>query len=254
MIAITFTLGNSHMRRSLLFFITCAILFLQLGCSKEDNTDQPASPDNSVRDIDGNRYNTVTIGDQVWMAENLRTTRYRDGRDIPEVTDNGSWTTLDSGAWCHQNNDPGNESLHGRLYNWFAASDEYICPQGWHIPTETEWQTLEMELGMPSEQLNWVGFERGADENIGGKLKSTELWVPPNLGATNETGFNALPIMARFYFNGEFDVMGYVGIWWSSSESSSNNAWERVLNQYSSGIFREGKDKRNGYCLRCLNN
>lgn len=215
-------------------------LFAGLAC--------PESP--TVTDIDGNVYRNVQIGGQCWMAENLRTTTYRDGTSIPNITDNTAWTLLNTGAWCSYDNDPVNDSIYGKLYNGFAANPD-VCPQGWHVPTDAEWQQLEAELGMPEIEWGQTGW-RGAAQNVGGKMKATTLWEAPNAGATNESGFTAYPSGFRNYSEGFFYLRGSVVSWWLASESIEENAWARDLFFDQEGIARYYGLKRNGVCIRCL--
>jgi uncharacterized protein (TIGR02145 family) len=135
---------------------------------------------NNVTDIDGNVYSTVTIGTQVWMAEDLKTTHYTDGTPIPYVTDNPEIVNLKSGAYCWFNNEESNKTIYGAVYNWYATADK-LCPVGWHVSTYSDWATLIDYCG------GW--------ELAGGKLKEAGAihWDAPNTGATNETGFTALP-------------------------------------------------------------
>ncbi len=209
----------------------------------------PGTP--TVTDIDGNIYPVVQIGNQCWMAANLKTTRYRDGIIIPNVTDNTDWTQLTSGAWCNYNNSPGNDTTFGKLYNWYAAANPLICPQGWHVPTDAEWQQLESALGMPGSELGQTSF-RGIAQNVGGKMKTTTSWNAPNHGATNESGFSGLPGGHRDSGTGAFTTIGSYGNWWSASESGVESAWRRVLYGIMVGIYRDAYYKRNGFCLRCL--
>jgi hypothetical protein len=123
----------------------------------------------TVTDIDGNVYRNVQIGGQCWMAANLKTTRYRDGTIIPNVTGNSAWTQLTTGAWAHYENSASYENPYGKLYNWYAAANPNICPQGWHVPTDSEWQQLESALGMPGSELGQIGY-RGSSQNVGGKM------------------------------------------------------------------------------------
>ena len=162
----------------------------------------------TVTDIDGNIYNSVTIGNQVWMAENLKTTKYQNGEAIPNVTDDTEWSNLVTGAYSDYNNDPSNSDTYGRLYNWYAVDDSRnICPSGWHVPNYSEWTTLE----------NYLGGYLVA----GGKLKETGTthWSSPNTGATNETGFTALPAGGRGSNPGDFIYLGERAVWWTSKDS-----------------------------------
>jgi len=205
----------------------------------------------TVTDIDGNVYQTIKIGDQWWMMENLKVTHYRNGDPIPNVTDNTAWYNLTTGSYCNYNNDEGNVATYGRLYNWYAVSDSRnIAPAGWHVPTDEEWKQLEMNLGMSQAQADTTGW-RGTDE--GGKLKEagTTHWDTPNGGATNGSGFTALPGGYRDT-NGGFNYIGYDALFWSSTEHDSSNAWYRLLNYYSSQVSRYYYDKRSGYSVRCV--
>ncbi len=206
----------------------------------------------TVTDIDGNVYPAMQIGDQCWTAANLKTTRYRDGSTIPNVTDSTAWTQLTSGAWSNYNNSPGNDATYGKLYNWYAAANPNLCPQGWHVPTDGEWQQLESALGMPGGELGQTGY-RGDAQNVGGKMKTTTLWIAPNTGATNESGFSGLPGGRRFYDDGSFTSLGSFANCWSASESGTETAWSRVLGSNGAGIYRFNVgNKRSGFCVRCV--
>lgn len=206
----------------------------------------------TVTDNDGNTYKTIEIGTQIWMAENLKTTKYQNGDAIPNVTDNTSWTNLSTGAYANYNNNANNVATYGRLYNWYAVNDSRkLCPQNWHVPTDTELKTLEMYLGMSTTEANDTGF-RGVD--VGGKLKETGTahWNSSNSGATNSSGFTALPGGYRYYNNGGFYVIGSNGFWWSASEYNASYAWYRNLYYAGSDVIRNFNYKRNGYCVRCV--
>jgi uncharacterized protein (TIGR02145 family) len=191
----------------------------------------------TVTDIDGNVYHTVTIGTQVWMVENLKITKYRNGDAIPNVTDSTAWYHLTTGAYCNYNNDINNATTYGRLYNWYTVNDSRkIAPTGWHVPTDAEWTTLTDYLG-----------------NAGGKLKETGTahWNSPNTGATNETGFTALPGGYRIY-NGTFRSIGNYGNWWSSTENTTDYAWSRDMGCSHSYVYRTSFIKIPGYSVRCV--
>ena len=210
-----------------------------------------APPTNSVTDIDGNSYPTVTIGSQVWMAENLRTTKYRDGSAIPLVTDNTQWannsnTGATSPMMCWYNNDKTTYTNNkmGALYNWYAINpatngNKNVCPTGWHVPSDDEWTTLTTFLG--------------GDGVAGGKMKTTgtQYWLSPNQDATNSSGFSGLPGGYRDD-DGAFDGIGYYGSWWSSSEYDTGFAWFRVLVYDDGGVLRYGYDEAGGFSVRCL--
>jgi len=190
-------------------------------------------------DIDGNVYPIVKIGDQWWFARNLKVTHYRNGDPIPHVTDDNEWTGLSTGAYCNYDNDPANVATYGRLYNWFVVEDSRgIAPEGWRIPTDEEWEQLETYLG----------------ENAGGKLKETGTahWLSPNTGATNETGFTALPGGFRNY-NGDYEYLRWKCRFWSSTLGGPyNGPIMRQLYWNSSGISDAADIKPKGYSIRCI--
>ena len=211
----------------------------------------------SVTDIDGNRYRTIEIGNQVWMAENLRTSRYRNGEDIVYVMSNNEWQELgetESGAWAFYNNHAGNEPF-GLLYNWYAVNDSRgLCPTGWRVSTDQDWQQLEQHLGMSRSEANSTGW-RGQNANIGGKLKaeSSEFWRGPNVGATNESGFAAQAGGYRFT-SGSFSYLTFFGYWWTATEADATTAWRRLLFNNRESINRMNYDKRYGFSVRCVQN
>lgn len=149
---------------------------------------------NLLTDIDGNTYDTVVIGTQVWMSKNLRVSKYRNGDPITTNLSNTTWQNTTSGACAVYQNSAANDSIYGKLYNWYAVADPRgLCPTGWHVPSDGEWQTLETALGMPASELNNTGG-RGLSQNVGGKLKAVSpLWLSPNAGATDSSGFTGLP-------------------------------------------------------------
>ncbi len=204
-----------------------------------------------VTDIDGNLYQTIKIGNQWWMMENLKVTHYRNGDAIPNVTDGSTWSGLTTGAYCNYNNDVNNVATYGRLYNWDAAVDSRnIAPVGWHVPTDAEWKQLEMYLGMSQTEADATG-RRGTDE--GGKLKEvgTAHWVSPNTGSTNESGFSALPGGHRNY-DGIFSSMGRVAAFWSSTVRIGNGAWYRILGYDYSEVSRNSYSEQGGFSVRCV--
>ncbi len=184
---------------------------------------------------------TIQIGTQKWMSRNLEVAFYRNGDSIPQVTDPTAWAALTTGAWCYYNNDPIQGSKYGKLYNWYAVNDPRgLAPQGWHIPSEAEWLTLETALG---------GINTGA----GGKMKEagTLNWAAPNTGANNSSGWVGLPGGERDP-NGSFSFFEITGRWWSSTELSSTNARGRNLDYLFSDITRSSVNKRMGRSVRCL--
>ena len=203
-----------------------------------------------VIDMDGNVYQTIKIGDQWWMTENLKVTHYRNGDPIPNITANYEWADLTSGAYCNFSNSEGNGDIYGRLYNWYAVNDDRnIAPEGWHVPSDAEWKQLEMYIGMSQAEADGTDW-RGTDE--GGKLKEAgEIhWYSPNTGATNESGFNALP-GGRREESGNFQsiALHYFGIFWSST---NDQTWCRGLTHNQAQINRFIGDKNLGNSLRCV--
>jgi len=197
------------------------------------------------QDSDGNYYSVVKVGSQTWMAENLKTTKYRNGDAITNITDNTAWSVATLGAWCDYNNDVNNGTKFGKLYNWYALSNiPEIAPVGWHVATDIEWASL----------MNISGGAAVA----GGKLKETGLtnWKTPNSSATNESGFTALPGGYRHYGGTFYDVnlnyTGNNGYWWSSTQFSAGWSFSRTLS-YSSGATYQGTEpKRSGFSVRCV--
>lgn len=209
----------------------------------------------TVTDIDGNIYPTVLIGTQEWMAENLRSATYANGDAIPQVMNGVEWGELMTGAWTTS---PASfyEEDYGKHYNWYAVTDpRNVCPSGWHVPSDSEWKDLELTLGMPQSEVH-LTHTRGEAENVGGKLKGFEFWSSPNAGATNESGFNALP--GGLVWGGSPSGYYYWARFWTSSESSADNAWIRNLDKSNGGSYRHGEtsltDKKQGHSVRCVRN
>ncbi|MCZ7555455.1 MAG: IPT/TIG domain-containing protein [Bacteroidia bacterium] len=191
----------------------------------------------------------ITIGTQVWMLRNLDVSTYRNGDTISQVTDPTAWNGLTTGAWCYYNNDPAMGAIYGKLYNWYAISDPRgLAPTGWHVPSDEEWKTLEKTLGMSQSEVDATDW-RGTDE--GGKMKEigTAHWMSPNTGATNSSGFTALP--GGFRSGGKDYSVGSNGYWWSSSESGATKAWYRELGHSRARVSR-GAAKGNGFSVRCI--
>jgi len=190
----------------------------------------------TVTDIDGNVYKTIQIGAQIWMAENLKTTKYRNGDPISNVTVDAAWTALDTGAYCWYNNDAITyKATYGAIYNWYTVNDSRnIAPTGWHVPSHAEWTVLTTYLG--------------GESVAGGMLAETGIshWSSPNLNATNSSGFTALPSGLRGNNGSFYDVGG----WWSSTEFTWSDAWYRYLGgRY---IYKDGTNKGDGLSVRCI--
>lgn len=196
----------------------------------------------AVSDYDSNYYNIVTIGTQIWMSENLKTTHYSNGLPISEVTDSAQWNNITTGAYCNYSNNADIAATYGRLYNWYAVSDNMsIAPTGWHVATDAEWTTLTNYLG--------------GDSVSGGKLKEVgnTHWVVSNIGANNVTGFTALPGGYRGAY-GYFDFLwnGDYGFWWTSTSDSVSKAWNRDMSGYDIRVNRHSIKKSFGFSVRCI--
>jgi uncharacterized protein (TIGR02145 family) len=192
----------------------------------------------TVTDVDGNTYETVKIGGQVWMKENLRVSHYQNGDPIPTNLSNSQWEKTTSGAFAIYKNDEANQIKYGNLYNWYAVVDKRnLCPVGWHVPLDEEWSILENFLG-------GVAF-------AGGKMKSKKVWQSPNREAVNGSGFSGLPGGNRAS-NGTYGGIGYLGFWWVFSEISSANASYRFLNYDDGYCDRNGSNVQVGFSVRCL--
>jgi uncharacterized protein (TIGR02145 family) len=220
---------------------TRTILFAYLLFPFLSTSGQNSLSDSIVTDIDGNVYHTVTIAGQVWLKENLKVTHYRNGDAIPMVPGATAWAGLTSGAYCNYNNVAGNAATYGRLYNWYATQEvRGIAPEGWHVATDQEWSAL----------TDYLGGEAVA----GGKLKETGTlhWGPPNVGATDEVGFTALP--GGYRANNEvFIGLSSIGSWWTSDASDPGFAWARGIFNEAVNVDRGGYyEQKMGFSIRCV--
>jgi uncharacterized protein (TIGR02145 family) len=193
-----------------------------------------------VKDIDGNEYHTIQIGSQVWMTENLQTTRYNDGTEIPLITDQLAFYEIKAPCMCWYNNDESaNKNGFGALYNWYAVDTKKICPSGWHVPSNEEWATM-------------IEFLGGA--NIaGGKLKSFGIpnWTSRDAGAQESSGFNVLP--AGFRGKGAFyPATKSAAIFWTSSVFDDDDAWTRYFQPDTITAGQGHGGKYHGFAIRCL--
>lgn len=219
----------------------------------------------TVSDIDGNEYGTIEIGDQTWMAENLKVLHYADGSPIPLVSDEAEWGALsaDAKAYSWYDNLSGYSDTTGALYTWAAAMNglagidtvpsgiQGVCPDGWHLPSDAEWKVLEMFLGMSQAQADNYEW-RGSDQ--GGQLKELGFskWEVPNTGASNSSGFTALP--GGFRGNkGKFYSLGHYATFWTTSEhSGTGKAWYRTLYYDKESVYRQYNYKNQGFSVRCV--
>jgi uncharacterized protein (TIGR02145 family) len=196
----------------------------------------------TITDVDGNIYETVTIGSQLWMKENLKTTKFNNGLDIPLVTDNTIWKNLTTPAFCWYNNeDSMYNAPYGALYNWYSVNTGVLCPTGWKVPSDEDWDILNFFLG--------------GIYVAGGKLKEagTDHWSSPNVGASNETGFTALPSGQRAS-SAAFGTINYVGLFWTSTIYEPDNewAWYRSV-QYDNALLTRSRYLNiAGFAVRCI--
>jgi uncharacterized protein (TIGR02145 family) len=194
----------------------------------------------TMKDQDSNTYKTVKIGNQVWMAENLRTTKYSDGTPIPNITDDKTFHYLNTGACCNYNNETANGETYGHLYNWFAVSSSHkIAPEGWHVPTEKDWATLSDFLG--------------GDNVAGGKLKETGTshWTAKNIGASDMYGFTALPGGTRAE-EGQFSFLGTAAYWWSATQGNDKSALLRGCANSTGSMLLLYYYKEYGFSVRLI--
>jgi uncharacterized protein (TIGR02145 family) len=205
----------------------------------------------TVADVDGNVYRTVKIGNQWWMAENLRTTHYNNDAPITLEEDSDIWSGLDTPAYCWYFNDPDTySSICGAIYNWYAGNTGILCPTGWHIPSDQEYKTLEMYLGMTQEEADdpyWRSFD------VGTKMKAVTGWSLGGNG-TNSSGFSGNPGGYRYWEDGEFYGQGTIGSWMTSSEYIDNSVFYRNLNSNFTGVWRNTISKSAGKSVRCVRN
>lgn len=218
-------------------------------CTEEDSR-------NTVTDIDGNTYTTVKIGTQVWMAENLKTTKYNDGTPIPYSIKMSDWAALSTPGYCFYDNDAANKYVYGALYNWYSVNTGKLAPSGWHVPTDDEWTTLENYL--IANGYNYDGTTTG--NKIAKSLAATAGWsnTSPYTGdighdpkKNNTSGFAALPGGSC----GDIGFFGGIstrGIWWSSTEDNNDGAYTRTLGDYGSDLSEGPRDKHYGFSVRCI--
>lgn len=213
---------------------------IEISISQIDSIDFKTNPE-TVKDYDGNVYHTVTIGSQVWLVENLKTTKYRDGTSISNIKDIIIWKNIETGAWCDYDNKDSLGAIYGHLYNWYAVNNEHkLAPSGWHVASDAEWTILTDYLG-------------GLNE-AGGKLKESgfEHWFKPNADASDIVGFSAL---GGGFRNGDnFQRLKDRGLFWTSTEYQDNNnsAWYRNFYYDEGRIYRAYSDKKVGYSVRCI--
>jgi uncharacterized protein (TIGR02145 family) len=229
----------------LLISVFCVSLLLSGGCQKDSEQKKepdPTPPVKGIKDIDGNVYDTIVIGKQVWMKQNLKVQRYRNGDSIATTISpsfNIQGEEVPEYQWAYEGNNQ-LANIYGRLYTWFAATDtRKICPEGWHIPTNTEWNSLFAYLG-------------GIDV-AGGKMKDTGIvyWISTDTSVSNQSGFTALPGGCRGDDN-LFNGLRYGAIWWSSTAANDHDALAICLYNYANYAGKGGFYMKSAFSVRCL--
>ena len=203
-----------------------------------------------LTDTDGNLYNTVFIGSQLWMTENLRTTTLNDNTAIPEIQDNTQWVSLTTPEYCWYDNSITFKVTYGALYNWYTVNTGKLCPNGWHVPTDADFSVLETALGMAASQAEVWGY-RGTDHGL--KMKNTTGWEDSGNG-TNSSGFTALPGGYRYGLDGMYMLQTTITYWWTASEHDADRGWYRRLDSSSDQVYRASTSKKGGKYVRCVRN
>ena len=244
-------------REQFIQLLSIAVLLFAFAtaCDKSDDPGGDAPSAGTVKDADGNKYNTVKIGNQVWMVENLKTTKYNNGTSIPNVADVNHWVILETGAYCNYKNNESNSEIYGRLYNWYAVETGKLAPKGWHVPTDDDWTILENYL--IANGYNYDGTKEG--NKFAKSLASKTGWdyseyegTPGNLPQNNNsTGFKALPAGRRSVYDG-FNNIGEADVWWSSTESNEGIPYNRFMNYQSDELYRSISGKGNGLSIRLV--
>ena len=245
-------------RKQFIQLLSIAVLLLAFAtaCDKTDDPGGDTPSAGTVKDADGNKYNTVKIGNQVWMVENLKTTKYNDGTEILNVTINTQWDNLTTGAYCNYNNLESNAATYGRLYNWYAVNTGKLAPAGWHVPTDDDWTILENYL-----IANGYNFDGTKDvDKVAKSLCAKTNWALSSVAGTpgaapennNSTGFTALPGGYRDIDDGFFYGIGKYGDWWSSTEYYVNGAYCRDLYYDSEDLSRYNGSKGSGFSVRLV--
>lgn len=230
------------MKKAALFLPIFILIIVIHSCEKNNDTVEKSE---TITDIDGNEYNTVVIGTQTWMQENLKVTKFNNGTSIQLITDDSEWIKMyredEKDAYCWYENDKGSYgNTYGALYNWYAVESDNICPTGWHLPTDAEWTTLVDYLGGASV--------------AGGKMKEagTIRWKDPNEGATNESGFTALPAGGRPHVGGNFTDLEIDCSWWSQPEVGETSPKSLSISFNNKSVSRGTSFTTYGHSVRCI--
>lgn len=220
------------MKKTVLIPLFILTMFFLFSCKKGD--------ENKIKDGDGNSYKSITIGTQIWLTENLKTTSYNDGTAIPLVQDSITWMNLTAPGYCwYRNNDIYFNFNYGALYNWYVINTGKLCPAGWHVPSNSEWTTLVSFLGedpYAAEKLKEVG----------------ELhWIVGMMGGSNTSGFTALPAGLRDGI-AQFNGIGAAAFWWTSTVDADGTIWDRGVGSFDTKVNQYNPKKTVGISVRCL--
>jgi uncharacterized protein (TIGR02145 family) len=223
-----------------------SVLISFYSCQKKD-VNMPILEEDTIMDIDSNTYRTVKIGNQWWMAENLKVTSYNDGtkiRSVLSIEHDSVWAKIDSGAVCKV------DERYGMLYNWYAVNDSRkIAPKGWHVPTDEEWKILEKEIGMSQTEVDKTSW-RGTNEAEKLIVKSSVGWPTTDVFGSNTSGFSALPSGCRL-FNGIISSNSNAAFWWTASQKEKQ-VYYRNLDSKKKSIYRSITYKNYGFSVRCV--
>lgn len=221
-----------------------ALLGVLMSCKDEDT-----GPKNTVSDIDGNVYDTVSIGTQVWMKSNLKVSRYRNGEAIPTGLDTAEWQLTDSGAYAIYKDEASKNNTYGKLYNWYAVADPRgLCPVGWRVPSKHDWNKLTVFLDPAADTI--CGLCDSSSEASKAMRAVSPLWAS-GFNANNSSGFTGLPGGTRDAY-GTYINVNTMGYWWSVTESSLNSAWFRSLSYDDTDSVTVNIAKTTGFSVRCI--
>lgn len=237
------TFNTSNVKPVFILSFLYLLLDALLGTKVFSQTGSPTESKrySTVKDIDGNVYRTVQIGEQTWFAQNLRVTRFRDGSPINHVADSVEWFKTKDHAWRNFRNNPKLDSVFGKYYNWAVVSDQRgVCPLGWHVPTSREFDELVL----------FVGEYKHAGAKL--KAKGFSYWMIPNSGANNETGFSALGLGGFIHPDSDVPQFGFVAEWWTSTPLNEHNINLFALTHENSAVLLSKGSKIYGYYIRCI--
>jgi uncharacterized protein (TIGR02145 family) len=225
------------------FLLLGQFLILLYSCEAPEQSPNPdyTGQTGHITDIEGSIYNTIGIGSQIWMVENLKATSLNDGTPITQIFNDSIWNRIKSPGYCWYNNDSlANGNIYGALYNFYTIETGLLCPTGWHVPGESEWNILATFLG--------------GNEIAGGKLKdyTTPYWKGTNICIVNNFDFSALPGGQRRNITGRFDEIGVIGYWWTSTSNEDNFAYSRSMSNSSLKLDSYINNKKCGFSIRCL--